>query len=510
MKEPSTFPGEPLFSFAVVADTHINEGENQCNSPFKVNQLANARLRHVIEDLNQRDLAFVMHLGDVVHPVPSMGDTYDTAMNLFKAQCQGLRHPIHVVPGNHDVGDKPIKWGPAGTVRQSFLDAWSRHFDNHYFAFEHGDLLVVGINVQLLGSGLPLECQQRDWLEQTLANHQEKRIHLFMHYPPFLNNDDEPEHYDNLSADSRKWVIGLIEAHRVEALYAGHVHHFWFNRIGNCHCYLLPSTCFTRQDYTEMFRVPPGDEYGRNDVAKLGYFLVHVYTDSHRIEMIRSNGEIKSPVDSRIVSSSEQNTQPDIISPTPIIAFDLRQDWCEQVQIPPSGALDEFDRKWVRNDYALLALVELGVKRLRIPLADLRDPSRLSRLYDLNALGFTYTLYSFELPSEKDLTLIANNSKLIETWEISTRDIDALDIEMRLQPYPSIRMISLAFSPMRSKAETLASGKEYFHVINHGFFAHDHDLGEKLEHLKEKQPYFDSIVLRCGLDDDIWKTAAPK
>ena len=41
----------------------------------------------------------------------------------------------------------------------------------------------------------------------------------------------------------------------------------------------------------------------------------------------------------------------------------MRGDWFEDVWIPPSGGLDEFDRKQVRNDYALLALLENGVLR---------------------------------------------------------------------------------------------------------------------------------------------------
>ena len=68
--------GKYLYSFAVVADTHLNQSDEECNSPFDVNRRANNRLRYVIEDLNGRDLALVLHLGDVVHPVPSMGELY--------------------------------------------------------------------------------------------------------------------------------------------------------------------------------------------------------------------------------------------------------------------------------------------------------------------------------------------------------------------------------------------------------------------------------------------------
>ena len=44
--------GGRLFSFGVITDTHLNQGEDDCNSPFEVNILANRRMRHVVRDLN--------------------------------------------------------------------------------------------------------------------------------------------------------------------------------------------------------------------------------------------------------------------------------------------------------------------------------------------------------------------------------------------------------------------------------------------------------------------------
>ena len=72
----------------------------------------------------------------------------------------------------------------------------------------------------------------------------------------------------------------------------------------------------------------------------------------------------------------------------PALGFHLRQDWAEMVQIPPSGGLEEFDRKWVHNDYALLALWEMSVKSLRIPFADIMNIKRRQRLCDVTQLGF--------------------------------------------------------------------------------------------------------------------------
>ena len=100
--------GNRLFTFAVVADTHVNFGETECNSEFEINRRANGRMRHVVRDLNRRELAFVIHLGDVVHPSPALPDLYEQAAERFREQVTDLRHPLYLVPGNHDIGAKPI------------------------------------------------------------------------------------------------------------------------------------------------------------------------------------------------------------------------------------------------------------------------------------------------------------------------------------------------------------------------------------------------------------------
>jgi len=87
--------GRYLFSIAVIADTHMNEVEYGSSSPYECNRIANARTRYVIERLNQIDPALTIHLGDLVHPVPSM-PTYAQAADNFKQLTAALRSPLHL------------------------------------------------------------------------------------------------------------------------------------------------------------------------------------------------------------------------------------------------------------------------------------------------------------------------------------------------------------------------------------------------------------------------------
>jgi len=162
--------GRLLLRYAVVSDTHLHPGDGDAagDSPFAVNRRANRRLRYVVEDLNRRAVDFVVHLGDVVHPLPSRPALYAESARQFFSITGALRHPLHLIPGNHDVGDKPLAWGPAASVREEFLRAWDTHFGAHYFHREHRGLHFIGVNAQLLGSGLALESEQRQWLESLL------------------------------------------------------------------------------------------------------------------------------------------------------------------------------------------------------------------------------------------------------------------------------------------------------------------------------------------------------
>ena len=491
----------------MIADTHLNDQELGTNSPFEVNQLANRRLRYVIDDLNTRDLVHVIHLGDIVHPVPSNGDLYVNAANLFHEQASRLRHALHVIPGNHDVGDKRMAFSPAGGIRENYLDIYSRHFGSDHFDFENQGVAFVGINAQLLGSGLQSEISHREWLEKTLKRYSGHRMFLFSHYPPYLYRPDEDEHYDNLGRQGREEILNLLDEYSVEALFSGHVHHFWYNDYNGCNCYLLPSTAFTRQDYSEMFRVAPHDDaFGRDDRDKLGYLIVHVHETGHTFDVVRCHGR-QTGLNS---ATSVRGSRIDPINPAtnrfPILGFDMRNDWFETVQIPPSGGLDEFDRKVVRNDYPLLAIWEMGVRNLRIPLTDLVDSNRRRRLIELARLGFRFTLFS-QLPSEQRIAqLVLRNADLIDSWEIAGRIEETSEFckAFRGMMNASDCAIQLFFSPLKNREDIIRTGQVYYHVINHGFTISDF-AGDGLERFDvlESVDHIDGIVIRCGIHDPV-------
>ena len=184
--------GKRLLTFAVIADSHLNQDEWDCNSPFPVNKLANRRMRHVVRDLNRRDVAFVVHLGDLIHPVPAVKDLYAGAARRFHAQVRELQAPLYLTPGNHDIGDKPMPWAPAGSITEDYIRLWRETFGADYYSFDHQDIHMVVINSQLLNSGLPAEAEQKLWLEADLQAHADRRIFICTTIRPFSTKGTKP------------------------------------------------------------------------------------------------------------------------------------------------------------------------------------------------------------------------------------------------------------------------------------------------------------------------------
>ena len=339
--------GAKLFTVGLVADTHCNESEDFSASPYPANAEANPRARHIVAQLNAAQPDFVVHLGDMVNPVPEL-PAYPEAARRFWEIFDALEAPLHLTPGNHDIGDKPVSWVPAGTVCDTFIARYSEKFGEHHHAFGHEGLYFIVINAALINSGLPVELDQTAWLEAEFEAHEGERIFVFIHYPPYVSDPGEPDSYDNIDEPGRTWLLDLVRRYRPEALFAAHVHNFWYDVIGDTEFYVLPSTCFVRHDYSELYRIEPGDQYGRNDTAKLGHVLLDIYESGHVARYCRSFGATLAP--GAVAPSDPAPTPHTKMAEFVNLGVDMRRAWAEELDVAPSGAVDEFGRKRARNE----------------------------------------------------------------------------------------------------------------------------------------------------------------
>ncbi|PCJ59959.1 MAG: hypothetical protein COA79_09135 [Planctomycetota bacterium] len=461
---------ELLFQFALVADSHMNQSDTESTSPYECNKLSNGRSNYVIEQINKLNPDFVIHLGDFINPVPAH-PYFETAAEQFKELYQGIESPLHLVPGNHDIGDKPVDWMPAGTINQQYLKTYQKLFGKDYFSFEKGKCQFIGINAQLFNSGLPEEEIHKNWLEKELETNSHKRIFMHTHYPLFIKEPNENGNYDNIDEPSRSWLMQLLQQYKVEAIFAGHVHNYFYNKIDKTSFYILPSTSFVRHDYSELNAINPGDQGGRNDTAKLGFFLVKVYGDGHICYNYRTYGATQTSQEKDVFSTIEPLHSKNNHSIS--IGLDLKKPWCENREISASGAIDEFERKFVRNDYPLLAMLEMGIQKLRIPLHDLYCSEKRRRMEIFKELGFRFNVYSYGIPDEKGITHLLEYSTLVNSWEAVLK---ANQIEAYLPKLKELKQMgipNITLSSLSGFENKIIVGKHFNHFIHHGYVAED-------------------------------------
>jgi 3',5'-cyclic AMP phosphodiesterase CpdA len=136
----------------------------------------------------------------------------------FKSIRAGFEMDCWLVPGNHDLGNRP---------KPDSLKQYRDVLGRDYFFKEMPRCVLIGLNTQLLK--LPVEGdsdRQMLWFEESLAkvSASGKPIIVFGHQPLFLADHQEKEEYFNLPVDTRLRLLALLTRHHVAAYLAGHAH----------------------------------------------------------------------------------------------------------------------------------------------------------------------------------------------------------------------------------------------------------------------------------------------
>ena len=482
--------GDRILRVALVSDTHCNPTETESASPYPANAEANPRARLVFDRINRSGAAFCVHLGDMVNPVPEL-PSYGPAAEAFHALAGRLEMPLHLMPGNHDIGDKPVAWMPAGTVDGETIARYAEAFGKHFFSWDAAGCHFVVINAPLINSGAPEEAEQAKWLEADLAANGDKRVFLFSHYPPYVSDPAEPGSYDNIEEPGRSWLLDLIRTHKPEALFCAHVHNFWYDVIGETEFYILPSTCFLRHDYSELYRIGPGDQKGRNDAAKLGHVTLDIFETGHVAHYHRSHGRTLAEGETAEPVVPRPHTR---LSGLTSLFVDMRHPWAEELVVAPSGAVDEFRRKRARNDYPVMALWEMGLRGLRVPIQDLTDPATRRRMALMRDVGHLFHVYAFGLPDAAEREALARHADLVAEFELVIPWDDLAALESDIRAFRDALGAPLILSRVNRKDAAKHAGGRYNHLISHGF---------TLEELDEVAA---ALTARPGLADGIQAT----
>src|SRR5258708_1981762 len=187
-----SFPGHSFgakpFRFAWLSDTHVGSltGEED--------------LRASVKDINSSTgLSFVILSGDVTE----FGS--GEYLRLAKEILDGIKMPVHVIPGNHDT-----KWSESGAT--DFVKIWG----TDRFDFEFGGYRFIGMHegpVMKMSDGFWAPQDVR-WLASTLKSLPQKDEPLIFvtHYP--------------IDDGIANWfvVLDMLKKCNIQAALCGHIH----------------------------------------------------------------------------------------------------------------------------------------------------------------------------------------------------------------------------------------------------------------------------------------------
>lgn len=425
-----TARGARRLRIALLADTHL-EPETGGVAPR-----SNRRTRAAVGWMRALAPDLVVHLGDVVHPLPGRAEQ-DAAFAAVQAILAPLAPRLLVAPGNHDLGDKPNTAMPAPAARGEWCSHWARRFPL-WQAHRAAGFRILLACASLLGSGEADEEAQWTWLEQELAAAAaaRERSLLVTHYPPFILDPEEPGHYDNLDPGPRARLLSLVRRHGTEAILSGHAHAFFLNRVGATRLHVVPSVAFARRDYAEFSRVAPAaeEEFGRNETARLGFAVLDLLEHGHVLHPVMTEGtEDPAPPPNAFDGLS---AHPALGRP-PLLGVPLHHPWTEVVSLPTNPPTAPFRRRRARDDRTVQLLLRLGCGRVRIPCDDLEDPAARARVELLAQEGVRIWLCTAGIPDEALLQLIVQHAALLEGWEIVLREAEVAQTGARLLSQPA-------------------------------------------------------------------------
>jgi 3',5'-cyclic AMP phosphodiesterase CpdA len=288
-------------TLAQLSDIHLSRARPffQFNWEVVLAELARLRPDHVVVT------------GDLALNGPDDADD----IGFARAQLDRLPCAWSAVPGNHDVGLVPIRPGVHQAITAARREAYLDRFGADRFAQDFADWTLLGLNTQLLGSGLAAEAEQHAWLEAALRAASGRPVALFQHYPLFRAAPDESAvGHSCVVPAARARIMRLLEGSSVQLIASGHLHRE--KRIvhaGITHQW-APATAFIESE----------DPKGHGGLAYNGFLLHRFASTTFSTERVEPRWMIQHDI--RNWARSEPHGYYDIVAapylslPTPPVA----------------------------------------------------------------------------------------------------------------------------------------------------------------------------------------------
>jgi 3',5'-cyclic AMP phosphodiesterase CpdA len=241
----------------LVSDTHLSRRRAYFQDNWEV---------FVAEVAAERP-ELVIGLGDLSFN----GADEDDDLAFARSEFDRLAAPTAVIPGNHDLGESGPDPRRGQTIDAVRHERYLRHFQCDRWIVDRGVWRIIGLNSQLMESGLAEEREQRAWLVDAVETAERRHLLLCLHKPLFLHAAEEPAApLKALGPEARQWLLSLCERARVPLVVTGHAHEHRVLRHVGTELLWVPTTSF----------VQPGNaSFGGAGLTRAGYVALDLLPD---------------------------------------------------------------------------------------------------------------------------------------------------------------------------------------------------------------------------------------
>ncbi|GBE44052.1 MAG TPA: hypothetical protein ENH05_06840 [Rhizobiales bacterium] len=162
-----------------------------------------------------------------------------------RSQMDRLDVPWVALPGNHDVGNNRPDIRGEQVVTSERIARYRQHFGGDFWSREAGDWTFIGLNALSMGSDLPEEAEQAEFLSGALTQAGDRPVALFMHKPMYLRDANEDAmHQGCLYPGPRAALMQQIAGANIRLISTGHNHELLAMRQGERDILWCPATSF--------------------------------------------------------------------------------------------------------------------------------------------------------------------------------------------------------------------------------------------------------------------------
>lgn len=170
----------------------------------------------------------VVHTGDVVlHDPDSLED-----LEFAKTCLDNLEVDYIVVPGNHDIGDNDIvadwlKHEPK-VCSETRRERWKSVFGDDFWMRTFGDYQFLGLNSQLIGSGLEAEHQQKEMIDKAMDSDASARSNTIVvsHKPLYSQEDGADRALFSIPEAESRMLEEKFTKKEISLMLSGHLHRY--------------------------------------------------------------------------------------------------------------------------------------------------------------------------------------------------------------------------------------------------------------------------------------------